>query len=125
MAWDRSAKLGGPDDLAIALAQNLDLTAVVLNGYHDLQANYLMSTYVLEQSVRGPDARKRVLFGICPGGRSAPGSRRAGSAPSASTSSSRCARGCSRRGRALPERRHDPPAADRDRQHHRTRGAAD
>jgi carboxypeptidase C (cathepsin A) len=68
MAWDRSATLGSPDDLAIALAQNLDLTAVVLHGYHDLQTNYLMSKYVLEQSVRGPDARKRVLFGTYPGG---------------------------------------------------------
>lgn len=68
MAWDRSAKLGGPDDLAIALAQNHDLRALVLHGYHDLNANYLMSRYVLEQTVRGADTRRRLFFGTYPGG---------------------------------------------------------
>ena len=68
MSWDRSAKLGGPDDLAIALAQNHDLKALVLHGYHDLNANYLMSRYVLEQTVRGADTRKRIFFGTYPGG---------------------------------------------------------
>ncbi len=68
MSWDRSAKLGGPDDLAIALAQNHDLKALVLHGYHDLNANYLISSYVLEQTVRGADTRKRLFFGTYPGG---------------------------------------------------------
>jgi len=68
MAWDRSAKLGGPDDLAIGLAQNHDLKALVVHGYHDLNANYLMSRYVLEQTVRGTDTRKRLFFGTYPGG---------------------------------------------------------
>jgi hypothetical protein len=57
MSWDRSAKLGGPDDLAIALAQNHDLKALVLHGYHDLNANYLMSRYVLEQTTRAGRTR--------------------------------------------------------------------
>jgi carboxypeptidase C (cathepsin A) len=68
IAWDRSATVGGPDDLALALAQNLDLKALVLHGYHDLNANYLMSRYVLEQTVRGTDTRKRLFFGAYPGG---------------------------------------------------------
>jgi carboxypeptidase C (cathepsin A) len=68
MSWDRSAKLGGPDDLAIALAQNHDLKALVLHGYHDLNANYLMSRYALEQTVRGAETRKRLFFGTYPGG---------------------------------------------------------
>jgi len=52
MSWDRQSTLGGPDDLAIALAQNTDLKALVVHGYHDLNTNYLLSRYVLEQSVR-------------------------------------------------------------------------
>jgi carboxypeptidase C (cathepsin A) len=66
--WDRNSKLGGPDDLAVALAQNRDLKALVVHGYHDLNANYLLSRYVLEQSTRAPGARKRLFFGTYPGG---------------------------------------------------------
>ncbi|MFO1313049.1 MAG: hypothetical protein U1F41_13395 [Burkholderiales bacterium] len=68
MAWDRKSPLGSPDDLAIALAQNSDLKALVVNGYHDLNANYLLTRYVLEQSTRAPAARKRLYFGTYPGG---------------------------------------------------------
>jgi carboxypeptidase C (cathepsin A) len=68
MQWDRSSKLGSPDDLAIALTQNTDLKALVVNGYHDLNANYLLSRYVLEQSTRAPGARKRLYFGTYMGG---------------------------------------------------------
>lgn len=66
--WNRAAPLGGPEDLGVALAQNLDLKALVLHGYHDLQANYLMSRYVLEQATRAPSARKRLFFGNYMGG---------------------------------------------------------
>jgi hypothetical protein len=60
-AWvNRKSELGGPDDLAIALTQNTDLKALVVHGYQDLGANYFLSRYVLEQSVRTPDARKRL-----------------------------------------------------------------
>ena len=68
MQWDRKSKLGGPDDLAIALTQNTDLKALVVHGYHDLNTNYLLSRYVLEQSTRAPGARKRLYFGTYPGG---------------------------------------------------------
>ena len=68
MSWDRQSTLGGPDDLAIALAQNTDLKALVVHGYHDLNTNYLLSRYVLEQSTRAPGARKRLYFGTYPGG---------------------------------------------------------
>lgn len=68
MRWDRNSTLGGPDDLAIALAQNHDLKALVLHGYHDLNANYLLSRYVLEQTTRAQGARERLYFGTYPGG---------------------------------------------------------
>jgi carboxypeptidase C (cathepsin A) len=68
MAWDRASPLGSPDDLAVALAQNHDLKALVLHGYHDLATNYFLTRYVLEQSVLGPDARKRLFFGNYDGG---------------------------------------------------------
>jgi carboxypeptidase C (cathepsin A) len=66
--WNRASTLGGPDDLGVALAQNLDLKALVVHGYHDLQANYLMSRYVLEQATRAPSARRRLFFGTYMGG---------------------------------------------------------
>jgi carboxypeptidase C (cathepsin A) len=66
--WDRKSTLGGPDDLAIALAQNTDLKALVVHGYQDLGANYFLSRYVLEQSTRTSGARKRLFFGTYPGG---------------------------------------------------------
>jgi len=68
MRWNRASKLGGPDDLAVALAQNTDLKALVLHGYHDLNTNYLLSRYVLEQATRAQSARKRLFFGTYPGG---------------------------------------------------------
>jgi carboxypeptidase C (cathepsin A) len=68
MRWDRTSKLGGPDDLAIALAQNHDLRALVVHGYHDLNANYFMSRYALEQSTLAASARQRLFFGTYPGG---------------------------------------------------------
>jgi carboxypeptidase C (cathepsin A) len=66
--WNRASTRGGPDDLGLALAQNLDLKALVVHGYHDLQANYLMSRYTLEQATRAPSARKRLFFGTYMGG---------------------------------------------------------
>lgn len=66
--WNRESTLGGPDDLGVALAQNLDLKALVVHGYHDLQTNYMMSRYVLEQATRAPSARKRLYFGTYMGG---------------------------------------------------------
>jgi carboxypeptidase C (cathepsin A) len=66
--WDRSSKLGGPDDLAIALAQNQDLKALVVHGYQDLNANYFMSRFALEQSTLAGSARKRLYFGTYTGG---------------------------------------------------------
>ena len=68
MAWDRNSRLGGPEDLGIALAQNTDLKALVVHGYHDMTTNYLLSRYVLEQATRAPAARKRLYFGTYPGG---------------------------------------------------------
>lgn len=62
MAWDRSGTSGGPEDLALSLAQNHDLKTLILSGYHDLNANYLMTRYLLEQTVRGPKARGRLFF---------------------------------------------------------------
>lgn len=62
MTWDRGGQLGGPDDLAIALAQNHDLKTLVMSGYHDLNANYLMARYLLETTVRGKETRSRVFF---------------------------------------------------------------
>ncbi len=66
--WDRKSSKGTPEDLAVALTQNTDLKALVLHGYHDLGANYFLSRYLLEQSVRSPSARKRLYFGTYPGG---------------------------------------------------------
>jgi len=66
--WDRKSSKGTPEDLAVALTQNTDLLALVLHGYHDLGANYFLSRYLLEQSVRSPSARKRLYFGTYPGG---------------------------------------------------------
>ncbi len=66
--WDRKSRLVGPEDLAIALTQNTDLKALVLHGYHDMGANYFLSRYLLEQTVRSPDARKRLSFHTYPGG---------------------------------------------------------
>ena len=68
MAWDRNSERGGPDDLAIALAQNLDLKALVVHGYHDLTTNYMLTRYVLEQTARARGARQRLYFGTYPGG---------------------------------------------------------
>jgi carboxypeptidase C (cathepsin A) len=66
--WDRKSRQVGPEDLAIALAQNTDLKALVLHGYHDLSANYYLSRYLLEQSVWSPSARSRLSFHTYPGG---------------------------------------------------------
>ena len=41
---------------------------IVLHGDHDLNANYLLSRYVLEQTTRAPGARERLFFGTYPGG---------------------------------------------------------
>lgn len=68
MRWNRDSKLGGPDNLGIALAQNQDLKALVVHGYHDLNANYFMSRFVLEQSTLAASARQRLFFGTYPGG---------------------------------------------------------
>ncbi|EEW24287.1 S10 family peptidase [Rhodobacter ferrooxidans] len=68
LAWDRSSKAGGPDDLALALTQNPDLRALVVHGMHDLATPYFLSKYVLEQSVVTPGARERLYFGVYPGG---------------------------------------------------------
>jgi carboxypeptidase C (cathepsin A) len=68
MQWDRNSPLGGPEDLAIAMTQNTDLKVLVAHGYHDVGANYFLSRYVLEQSVRSPEARKRLVFHTYQGG---------------------------------------------------------
>lgn len=67
-AWDRSSGTGGPSDLALALTQNPDLRALVVHGMHDLATPYFETRYVLEQSVVTPGARKRLFFGVYPGG---------------------------------------------------------
>ncbi len=67
-AWDSKSTLGGPDDLGVALAQNPDLKALVVHGYHDLVTNYFLSRYVLEQTTRAKGARERLYFGTYPGG---------------------------------------------------------
>lgn len=66
--WDRKSRVVGPEDLAIALTQNTDLKALVLHGYHDMGANYFLSRYLLEQTVRSPSARQRLNFSTYPGG---------------------------------------------------------
>jgi carboxypeptidase C (cathepsin A) len=66
--WDRKSTMGTPGDLAIALAQNTDLQALVVHGYHDLGANYFLSRYLLEQVVETPSARQRLTFHTYPGG---------------------------------------------------------
>jgi len=68
LAWDRSSSTGGPDDLAIALAQNPDLRGLVVHGMHDLATPYFRTKYVLEQALVNPEARKRLSFGVYPGG---------------------------------------------------------
>lgn len=67
-SWDRSSSTGGPDDLAIALAQNADLKALVVHGMHDLATPYFRTRYMLEQSTVTPEARRRLFFGVYPGG---------------------------------------------------------
>ncbi len=67
-AFDMSSPRGGPDDVGVALAQNLDLKVLVVHGYQDLITNYFMSRYVLEQTVRAADARQRLYFGTYDGG---------------------------------------------------------
>ena len=67
-AWDNASPLGSPEDVGIALAQNPDLKVLVVHGYQDLVTNYFLSRYVLEQSTRGPDARRRLFFGTYQGG---------------------------------------------------------
>jgi len=66
--WDRSSDLGSPDDLGFALTLNTDLKALVVHGYHDLSTPYFRSRYLLEQTVVGKDARRRLFFGAYPGG---------------------------------------------------------
>jgi carboxypeptidase C (cathepsin A) len=68
MSWKRDSKLGGPDDLAIALAQNEDLKALIVHGYHDLSTNYFMSRFAMEQSTFAAGARERLYFGTYAGG---------------------------------------------------------
>jgi carboxypeptidase C (cathepsin A) len=66
--FDRKSSQGTPEDLAVALTQNTDLKVMVLNGYQDLGANYMLARYLLEQSIRSPSARERLYFGTYPGG---------------------------------------------------------
>lgn len=66
--FDRKSSQGTPQDLAVALTQNTDLKAMVLNGFHDLGANYMLARYLLEQTVRSPSARSRLSFRAYPGG---------------------------------------------------------
>jgi carboxypeptidase C (cathepsin A) len=66
--FDRKSSQGTPQDLAVALTQNTDLKAMVLNGFHDLGANYMLARYLLEQTVRSPSARSRLSFRTYPGG---------------------------------------------------------
>lgn len=68
LAWDRSSQTGGPDDLALSLAQNPDLRALVVHGMHDLATPYFRTKFVLEQALVNPEARKRLFFGVYPGG---------------------------------------------------------
>lgn len=67
-SWDHSGDIGTPDDIGIALAQNPDLKALVVHGYHDLVTNYFLSRYTLEQTTRARGARQRLYFGTYPGG---------------------------------------------------------
>jgi carboxypeptidase C (cathepsin A) len=67
-SWDYSGDIGTPDDIGIALAQNPDLKALVVHGYHDLVTNYFLSRYTLEQTTRARGARERLYFGTYPGG---------------------------------------------------------
>lgn len=67
-SWDSNSPLGTPDDVGIALAQNPDLKVLVVHGYQDLVTNYFLSRYVLEQSTRAADARRRLFFGNYQGG---------------------------------------------------------
>lgn len=68
MRWDRKSTQGGPDDLAIAMTQNTGLKVLVLHGYHDMGANYMLTRYLLEQNVVSPSARQRLFFGTYLGG---------------------------------------------------------
>jgi carboxypeptidase C (cathepsin A) len=40
----------------------------VVHGYHDLNANYFMSHFALEQTTLAAGARERLFFGTYPGG---------------------------------------------------------
>lgn len=66
--WDRKSSQGTPEDLAVALTQNTDLKVMVLNGYHDMGANYFLARYLLEQTVRSPSERSRLSFHTYTGG---------------------------------------------------------
>ncbi|WP_246567094.1 S10 family peptidase [Gemmobacter fulva] len=68
LQWDRASGSGGPDDLAIGLAQNSDLKALVVHGMHDLATPYFRTRYMIEQSTVTPEARERLFFGVYPGG---------------------------------------------------------
>lgn len=66
--WDRNSTTGGPEDLATALAQNLDLKALIVHGMHDLATPYFLSRYIVEQSTVSEGARQRLFFGVYLGG---------------------------------------------------------
>jgi carboxypeptidase C (cathepsin A) len=66
--WDRSEAIGGPDDLAVALAQNHDLKLMVNNGIYDLGADYMMPRYLLREVTRDRSARERTSFHTYVGG---------------------------------------------------------
>jgi carboxypeptidase C (cathepsin A) len=66
--WDRSEAIGGPEDLAIALAQNHDLRLMVNNGVYDLGANHMLPRYLLNEVTRDRSARQRTSFHTYLGG---------------------------------------------------------
>lgn len=67
-AFDRTSTVGTPEDVGIALAQNLDLKVLVVHGSHDLVTSYFMSRFALEQATRAKGARERLFFGTYSGG---------------------------------------------------------
>jgi carboxypeptidase C (cathepsin A) len=67
-SWDRASTVGVPDDVGIALAQNTDLSVLVVHGAYDMVTPYFLSRYVLEQATRAKGARGRLFFGTYPGG---------------------------------------------------------